>query len=542
MKKAFIYLCIMGVIVHCFTACTDNSISAPESFSDVKDTISESFSNEITTEAVESPTVKENNDEDNNANTEGTYGISTNESQSVTSQEITESEAVSEITEAHKPVETSVSTETSAEVIKNLVPVLTVKNIDSETNSLSWTEVEGAKLYILYLLNNETGEFEEYGEIKGTSCKDKKLIPNTKYTYAVAAVFSDESYGKMSEKVSIYTYSTWREPTQGNWIYYSVYEGETKTLIYRIKRDGSDKQLVCEYPGNVYFEGATDKYLYFFKSESAYDSDDYEYLQYSVIRTDLNGKNEKEMYVSTENYSIIEHEVYKDMLFYSYYGASMETDPGRYDLNVYDSNRDIAEGYDDIYDGMYHGISFVRDKNDVLYIMWLEEEIDYEATDNSEYGDIVTKKTGRIVLFNADTKEKSYVNYIDDGSFDSAYFLAYIDGKIYLRTGEGAIGYVSENELFTPINIGENTIHEAADNRNGDIFYEMYTFENGLIVKNELFRLSGEKSTKLVDLYFDNSGYVGQCYSLYGNYMIYVNPDGKSVYYDLTTREQIVLD
>lgn len=70
----------------------------------------------------------------------------------------------------------------------------------------------------------------------------------------------------------------------------------------------------------------------------------------------------------------------------------------------------------------------------------------------------------------------------------------------------------------------------------------MYTFENGLIVKNELFRLSGEKSTKLVDLYFDNSGYVGQCYSLYGNYMIYVNPDGKSVYYDLTTREQIVLD
>ena len=445
------------------------------------------------------------------------------------------------LTESQSVAVASEITETSAEAIKNLVPVLTVKNIDSETNSLSWTEVEGAESYMLYLLNNETGEFEEYGEIKGTSCKDKNLTPNIKYTYAAAAVYADEKVGEMSESVSIYTYSNWIEKVQGDWIYYGKYD-DTKTSVYRKKRDGSEKQLVCEYPEDVYFWGVTDKYIYFLKSEFVYDSDDYEYLQDSIIRTDLNGKNEKKMYSSTESYSIQKHEVYKNMLFYSYYGASMETDSGSYGLNVYDSNRDIAEGYHNIYDGIYHGISFVRDKNDVLYIMWLEEEIDREATENSEYGDIVTKKTGRIVLFNADTKEKTYINYIDDGSFDSASFLAYIDGKIYLRTDEGIIGYISEGQSFTSMDVSEFANHETVDTRNGDIFYEMNTYEKGLIVKNELFRLSEGESVKLVDLYFDNSGYLGQQYSLYSNYMIYINPDGKSVYYDLTTSEQIVLD
>ena len=470
--------------------------------------------------------------------------VQTTETKFVADTTLTESQNVtvaSEITETHKPVETSVTTETSVEAIKNHVPVLTVKNIDSETNSISWTEVEGAESYILYLLNNETGEFEEYGEIKGTSCKDKNLTPNTKYTYATAAVYADEKVGEMSESVSIYTYSNWIEKAQGDWIYYGRYD-DTKTSIYRKKRDGSEKQLVCEYPEDVYFWGVTDKYIYFSKSEFVYDSDDYEYLQDSIIRTDLNGKNEKKMYSSTESYSIQKHEVYKNMLFYSYYGASMETDPGSYGLNVYDSNRDIAEGYHNIYDGIYHGISFVRDKDDVLYVMWLEEEIDREATENSEYGDIVTKKTGRIVLFNADTKEKTYINYIDDGSFDSASFLAYIDGKIYLRIDGGVIGYISEGESFTSMDVSEFANHETVNTRNGDIFYEMSTYEKGLIVKNELFRLSEGESVKLVDLYFDNSGYLGQQYSLYSNYMIYINPDGKSVYYDLTTSEQIVLD
>lgn len=90
MKNVFISLCIFLVIVHCFTACTDNSISKSESFPDGGEKISESFSNEITTEAVESPTVKENNDAENNANTEESYGISTNASESAISQEITE--------------------------------------------------------------------------------------------------------------------------------------------------------------------------------------------------------------------------------------------------------------------------------------------------------------------------------------------------------------------------------------------------------------------------------------------------------------------
>lgn len=134
-------------------------------------------------------------------------------------------------------------------------PRLTVSNIDSTTNRLSWTKVDDASSYIIYLLNEDTNKYVKYGnEIKGTACRDKNLQPNTKYTYKVRAKFSDGSMGKMSNKVSIFTYNyVGNQPNnslfaeQGEWIYFSSgYNGlynknknYTKHTLSKIKKDGS---------------------------------------------------------------------------------------------------------------------------------------------------------------------------------------------------------------------------------------------------------------------------------------------------------------
>jgi len=135
---------------------------------------------------------------------------------------------------------------------KGNAPLLTVSNVDSTTNRLFWTKIDGAKSYIIYLLNEDTKKYEKYGEIKGTSCRDKNLLPNTKYTYMVRAKFSDGSMGKMSNKVSIFTYNyVGNQPNnslfaeQGEWIYFSSGYNEnynknyTKTTLSKIKKDGS---------------------------------------------------------------------------------------------------------------------------------------------------------------------------------------------------------------------------------------------------------------------------------------------------------------
>lgn len=139
--------------------------------------------------------------------------------------------------------------------ISSSAPILTVSNIDSTTNRLTWTKIDGAKSYIIYLLNEDTNKYEKYGkEMNGTACRDKNLFPNTKYTYKVRAKFSDGSVGKLSNEVCIFTYNyVGNQPNnslfseQGEWIYFSSgYNGVdnknknyTKHTLSKIKKDGS---------------------------------------------------------------------------------------------------------------------------------------------------------------------------------------------------------------------------------------------------------------------------------------------------------------
>lgn len=137
--------------------------------------------------------------------------------------------------------------------ISSSAPILTVSNIDSTTNRLTWTKINGAKSYIIYLLNEDTNNYEKYGgEMNVTACRDKNLLPNTKYTYKVRAKFSDGSMGKMSEAKSVYTcnyigrsfeniFSGGVFTEQGEWVYFA----DNDNFLCKVKRDGTGLKKLC---------------------------------------------------------------------------------------------------------------------------------------------------------------------------------------------------------------------------------------------------------------------------------------------------------
>lgn len=54
--------------------------------------------------------------------------------------------------------------------------------------SVSWSAVDGADKYAVYLLNSKTGKYEKYTTVSGTKCTIKNLKKNTSYKIKVAAI------------------------------------------------------------------------------------------------------------------------------------------------------------------------------------------------------------------------------------------------------------------------------------------------------------------------------------------------------------------
>lgn len=53
---------------------------------------------------------------------------------------------------------------------------------------LKWDAVDGADAYRIYIYNNETGKYEVYKSVKGTSCTVKELASGKSYKFKVAAL------------------------------------------------------------------------------------------------------------------------------------------------------------------------------------------------------------------------------------------------------------------------------------------------------------------------------------------------------------------
>lgn len=233
-------------------------------------------------------------------------------------------------------------------------PTLTVSNIDSTANRLSWSRIDGASSYIIYLLNENTNKYEKYGgEMKNTSCRDKNLLPNTKYTYKVRAKFPDGSMGKMSNSVSVYTRNKYGNSfynalqsksnmpniyaaVQGEWIYFSVCQTDSPFndhseygALYRMKTDGTNFQLIKDKCFASYINAAGGRLYYI---DAVKDNG----RVYTIKSCGLDGGNTKiivkdkelDNYEDWTSYAIEDLEIIDDQMLFNV--SALE---GRYDGN-----------------------------------------------------------------------------------------------------------------------------------------------------------------------------------------------------------------
>ena len=346
------------------------------------------------------------------------------------SAEAVSTEETSETTSEQELSSADVSEEISVTIVSvpsyDMSPVLTVSNIDYSSNRLEWTSVEGAQSYELYLLNEQSGEFEEYGEIKGTVCNDKKLLPGTKYTYAVAAKFSDGLTGKMSEAVSIYTYSLFATNTQGDWVYESEYdESKGARILRRNIVDGSVEDMT----GYSFFTAndicVNGKYIFFIE----------DFLIYSgrIIRINIADKSMKVLreYVSDDGfgcYGIEEMAVYDNTIFYTTYGSWSEMDEPSYDLSTMDLDGNtvsVGAGYKESYSPIY----FLNDENN-FYIVWRDEDIVEIETEDEYY--LRGVYTDKCYVYDAAAR-KTITVLVPAETSDNRYdFLEYDGGFLYI--------------------------------------------------------------------------------------------------------------
>lgn len=339
--------------------------------------------------------------------------------------------------------ETSVYSDTEIKKPKASVPVLTVSNVDCETNRLDWTAVEGASSYILYLYNARTGAFEEYGEISGTACNDKRLAPDTKYTYGVAAKLSDGSTGKMSETASIYTYSHRASQVQGNMIYY--YDSKGKSLR-RMSRGGDIDEKVFDSDEEIDLPFVSRNYIYYSASGGGY----------SFYRVDHDGKNKKELvgFSEASNYYLDDIAVYDDVVYYSYHGSHMETDR---DSNRFCSVSSDGKETGDFYTG-HQTVYFFEDENGGFCAAWRGEEINTEASEDEN--EIITDLTDDYLIYRAETGKTENVKLPAELT-DAANIQAvrYIGGTLWVYANFGSerkFGCIAPNGEFTETKLPEN--------------------------------------------------------------------------------------
>lgn len=419
-------------------------------------------------------------------------------------------------------VSPTVSSEKPAAVSE--IPALTVSNVDCETNRLTWTAVDGASSYILYLYNTQTGAFEEYGEIGGTACNDKRLAPDTEYVYSIAAKLPDGSAGKMSEAAKIYTYSHRASRVQGNWIYY--YNKEEKSLC-RISRGGDIDEKVFGSGEEINFPLVSPNYIYY----RAYNDD-----RNSLYRVDFDGKNKKELvgFSDESNYYLDNIAVYDDVVYYSYHGSHMETDR---DSNHFCSATSDGKAAGDFYTG-YQPIYFFEDENGGFCAAWRGEEIDVEASE--EENEIITNQTEDYHIYRAETGKTETVKLPAELT-DAVNIEAcrYIDGAVWVYANfvtERKFGCITADGRFEETELPINANHPSVSYDGKVICFQTSVWEtdnSAVRTKKTLCRLAEGNTTELAELNADPT-FDFKSYELGRNHILYTDNDGARVYFNIS--------
>ena len=462
-----------------------------------------------------------------------TSGTVTEKSSTEVPEENTEfnTETEIEIAVTERAVSLTVSSEKPAAA--SAIPVLTVSNVDCETNRLTWTAIDSASSYMLYLYNAQTGTFEEYGEISGTACNDKRLVPDTKYIYGIAAKLPDGSTGKMSDIAKIYTYSHRASRVQGNWIYY--YNKEEKSLR-RINRSGDIDEKVFDSDEEINFPLVSPNYIYY----RAYNDD-----RNSLYRVDLDGKNKKELvgFSDESNYSLDDIAVYDDIVYYSYHGAHMETDR---DSNRFCSVSPDGKAAGDFYTG-YQPVYFFEDENGGFCAAWRGEEIDSEASD--EENEIITNKTEDYYIYREETGKTETIKLpaeLTDAQNIEA--CRYIDGAIWVYANFikwQKFGCITADGKFEETELPVNADYPDVSYDGKEIYFQtsvgkpdesgQYSWIN---TEKTLCRLEGGNTKELAELNVDPT-FDFKSYELGREHILYTDSGGAKVYWDISEDKRV---
>ncbi len=308
------------------------------------------------------------------------------------------------------------------------IPEITVTNIDSSSHKLSWTKVDDAKSYIIYLFDKKSQRFNKSGEITGTSCLVRKLQPNTEYTYKVKAKFADGSMGDFSQPASIYTYnSIGRMPcnffaaSQGEWIYFSSgYDGyrnqtDVKYTLSKIKKDGSGLKKICnDYAVDINVVG---EYIYYCDCKTG-----------CIKKINVDG-SEEQVLLEEQDYAPDELIVTEEMIYYLLYDSAHEEAPGYYDVCAMKT-----DGTDDRYictlgEEVYS--RYIGTYNDMVCFGYNECNIIFDP--DVEFGGYHAKNTGEYII-------KGFTNY-DYSDICSVknmipYYVEIIDDEFYYSSSD----------------------------------------------------------------------------------------------------------
>lgn len=441
----------------------------------------------------------------------------------------TETEIETSVTE--REISPTVSSEKPAMVSE--IPVLTVSNVDCETNKLTWTAVDGVSSYMLYLYDSQGGVFKEYGEISGTACNDKRLVPDTKYIYGIAAKLPDGSTGKMSDIAKIYTYSHRASRVQGNWIYY--YNKEEKSLR-RVSCSGDIDEKVFDSDEEINFPRVSPNYIYY-----SVNNDE----GYSFYRIDLDGKNKKELvgFSDESNYYLDDIAVYDDVVYYSYHGSHMETDM---DSNRFCSVSSDGKATDDFYTG-YQPVYFFEDENGGFCAAWRGEKINAAASE--EENEIITNKTEDYYIYRAETGKTETIKLPAElADAQNIKACRYIDGALWVYANfvaERKFGCISADGKFEETELPVNANHPDVSYDGKEIYFQtsvgkpdesgQYSWIN---TGKTLCRLADGNTKELAELNADPT-FDFKSYELGRDHILYTDNDGAKVYWDISEDKRV---
>lgn len=337
-----------------------------------------------------------------------------------------------------------------------------------------------------------------------------------------------------------YAYSSRASRVQGDWIYY--YDSAGKSLR-RISRSGEKDEKVFDCADEMGMILVSQGYVYY-SAYVYYDTYDEEEA-YCIYRIGLDGNGKKLLleFPEDSDYHLDKTAVYDDVLYYSYHGASMETDRAGNRLYASELGEKTAE---ELYAG-YQTVYFFEDGNGGFCAAWRGEKINSEASEEEDY--IITDLTDDYCIYRAETGKTETVRLPEEliGA-QNIEALRYTDGAVWVYANfvtEQKLGCITADGRFEETELPANAAHPSVSYDGKEIYFQ--TRESGPDESGQyawintgkiLWRLAEGNAEKLAELNVHPTVDL-KSYELGREYILYADSEGQRVYWDMTNDRRV---